>query len=954
MKNKLFVTRLLTLLLTTAFLAIILVSANVQAATNKTTIKIGYVMNFGTIQYPAVEGSTGYAYDHFDAMMEYLDDKYVIQYVACDYDDVFTMLDAGEIDFFGPISKSDYLEENYLFTENNFGYADVVLRALEDDPTYYGEYEKLDGATIGVEDDNHNILLLNALCKEYGVTPTIVTPVTHDNTENMQNGEYQYYLSSTLRSESNQKIIATLSSVEVFFLTTPDNASILADLDKALSAVKEDNYVFSYELYNQYYGNISYADPYISEEELAILQSTPIYEVGYSTDSAPLSYTDENGEAAGLSVDILNLVAERAGVTFQYIPIELDNRYESQNLDMNLASVHSSQDPYNCIISDSYLSLPLVLVYPAGSTYTDLTVGMLDYYSISTTVMNDYYHLNGFVSYTDYASLYEALETGEIDAIILSNVTANVASQEMDLDNYLFKTLEVNANFQLHFNSDFDEEAITIFNRIISSLDENEIDLLLLQHSVIASTTPTFLDMVSYYSLQIFIGFLVVFTTVIAVIAITISRKNKEFQLLIDYDSLTGLISSKKFVEETKKILGDSGDTMYSLILMDIDNFKYLNEAYGYEKGTQVLVKIAETLPLLFPTLCLTTRISGDRFAVLLPKHDLKNHKIFDSAAMQTYMTHALESITGKRYHVVMSIGIYHITDKTLDIDYMIDCAHLAKNRGKTSYSWTATVFSNEINSLRSFNNHIAARMEDALASGEFRMVYQPKVNLTTGKMIGAEALVRWLPPNEPPLFPDQFIPVFERNGFITTLDYYIIRMVCSFITSVIHTNMTFSINLSGHTLLDPNLIEHITKIVDEYEIPHSILEFEITEHAIITNMDLAVLQIAALQEQGFTISMDDFGSGVSSLNRLKDLSIDIVKIDKEFLNDSLNKSRGITIIENIIRMASELDIDTVAEGIENGHHVELLKKFNCTLAQGFYFSKPVWEQDFFTLIDKK
>ncbi|MFI3176523.1 MAG: EAL domain-containing protein [Eubacteriales bacterium] len=954
MKNKLFVTRLLTLLLTIVFLPLMLASTNAQASQSKTTIKIGYVMNFGTIQYPAVEGSTGYAYDHFDAMMEYLDDKYVIQYVACDYDDVFPMLDAGEIDFFGPISKSDYLEENYLFTENNFGYADVVLRALEDDPIYYGEYEKLDGATIGVEDDNHNILLLNALCKEYDVTPTIVSPSTHDNTENMQNGEYQYYLSSTLRSESNQKIIATLDSVEVFFLTTPDNAGILADLDDALSSVKDENYAFSYELYNQYYGKISYADPYISEEELALLQSNPIYEVGYSTDSAPLSYIDENGEAAGLSVDILNLVAQQAGVTFQYIPIELNNRSTSQDLDMNLASVHSSQDPYNCIISDSYLSLPLILIHPAGSTYTDITVGILDYYSISTTVMNNYYHFNELVSYNDYDSLYKALENGDIDAIILSNVTANVASQQIDLDDYIFKTLEVNANFQLHFNADFDEEAVTLFNRIIASLDENEIDLLLLQHAVIANTTPTFLDVLSYYSLQIIIGFLVVFATVIAVIAITISRKNKKFQILIDYDTLTGLISSKKFVEDAQKLLGDSEDSLYSLLLMDIDNFKYLNEAYGYEKGSQVLIKIAEALPLLFPTQCLTTRISGDRFAVLLPKHDLRNHKIFDGAAMQTYMTNTLESIIGKRYHVVMSIGIYHITDKTLDIDYMMDCAHLAKNRGKTSYNWTATVFSNEINSVRSFNNHIAARMEDALASGEFRMVYQPKINLTTGKMIGAEALVRWLPPNEPPLFPDQFIPVFERNGFVTILDYYIIRMVCSFVTSVIHTNMTFSINLSGHTLLDPDLIEHIVTIVDEYEIPHSILEFEITEHAIITNMDLAVLQIAGLQEQGFTISMDDFGSGVSSLNRLKDLNIDIVKIDKEFLNDSLNKSRGITIIENIIRMASELDIDTVAEGIESGHHVELLKKFNCTLAQGFYFSKPVWEQDFLTVLNKQ
>ena len=300
-----------------------------------------------------------------------------------------------------------------------------------------------------------------------------------------------------------------------------------------------------------------------------------------------------------------------------------------------------------------------------------------------------------------------------------------------------------------------------------------------------------------------------------------------------------------------------------------------------------------------------------------------------------------------------MSQGKYVIDNPSEVIEYMIDSVHSARNLGKTIYGDTIFEFTKKMRKEKASKNTIVTMMELALKNKEFKVFYQPKAKMDDYSIVGAEALVRWFSDKSTMVFPNDFIPLFEENGFITSLDYYIFEAVCIFISENSKTLPIpfISINMSAATLLDDMIADKLTKITKKYNIDNRIIEIEITESAIVKDVEKAIEKIKALKKAGFIIALDDFGSGQSSLNRLKDLNIDVLKIDREFLTASLNDEKGKIIIKNIIRMAKEINIITVAEGVETKEHIEYLRSLDCDIAQGYYFGKPMNEQKFKELI---
>lgn len=225
----------------------------------------------------------------------------------------------------------------------------------------------------------------------------------------------------------------------------------------------------------------------------------------------------------------------------------------------------------------------------------------------------------------------------------------------------------------------------------------------------------------------------------------------------------------------------------------------------------------------------------------------------------------------------------------------MIDCVNSIRSYGKKIYGNKTVIFDKKMQKKRELYNFIISNMENALMHENFKIHYQPKVNLRSGELAGFEALVRWVKDDGEIISPNDFIPIFETNEFISRLDYYIFSKVCMFIKD---------------------------------------------------NFQMVIKNIENLREIGFIVSMDDFGSGLSSLNRLKDIDVDVLKLDKLFIEDTLDSERGVYIIENIIKMSENLNIETVAEGIETKNQAELLKNLGCNIAQGYYFSKPIPEEN--------
>lgn len=422
--------------------------------------------------------------------------------------------------------------------------------------------------------------------------------------------------------------------------------------------------------------------------------------------------------------------------------------------------------------------------------------------------------------------------------------------------------------------------------------------------------------------------------------------KRKALLNILNKDQLTGVLSENRFVEETRKVLKDNPQKKYSLISVDIDNFKYMNERYGYETGSQVLQIFAEYLKDFAQVPRLLGRGFGDNFFALVETEGVEA-EIKQAMEVESVIIGKIETLLADNYKWGFSVGMYDIENPKLDINYMLDCTNFAREKGKKTVGRTFYKFTEEMLKERANRNLILSQMENAIVNKEFVLYYQPKVDLNTLQIVGAEALIRWLKDGEL-VPPNHFIPVFETSGFIETLDDYVVEEVCKFIEKNKEISVPkISLNISSITMLRLDLVEQLVNIVQKHGVSPEQLDLEITESAFVDGFDEAISRIDTLRALKFTISIDDFGTGISTLHRLKDIEADILKIDRAFIVDALENDKGKTIIKNIISMSKELEIMTVAEGIETREQLELLKELQCDVGQGYYFSRPMPEADF-------
>lgn len=409
---------------------------------------------------------------------------------------------------------------------------------------------------------------------------------------------------------------------------------------------------------------------------------------------------------------------------------------------------------------------------------------------------------------------------------------------------------------------------------------------------------------------------------------------------LEEYDSLTGLLNKDTFYKNVHEILTAYPEKAYTILCFDIERFKVINDLFGAEAGDRLLQYIGDELNAWSTEKngC-AGRIVADVFAILLP--DVQGSA--DSIAQR--LTDGLEQYP-LDMEISVAAGLYHIDDASLPVSRMCDRAILALNSVKGNYLKRAAVYDNHLRSSLIEEQEIVNEMAYALANRQFQVYMQPKCDMRTNKIIGCEALVRWIHPEKGVISPAAFIPVFERNGFILKLDAYVWEEVCRLIKNWIdngHKPIPTSVNVSRVNLYHQGLGDLLDNLVKKYDLPPYLLELEITESAYTKNLDQLLSLVNRLRDRGFTILMDDFGSGYSSLNILKDINVDVLKIDMRFLSDMEHlKGRAGNILESVVRMAKWLDLGVIAEGVETKEQVNFLLDIGCHYAQGYYYYKPM------------
>lgn len=414
----------------------------------------------------------------------------------------------------------------------------------------------------------------------------------------------------------------------------------------------------------------------------------------------------------------------------------------------------------------------------------------------------------------------------------------------------------------------------------------------------------------------------------------------------LEYDSLTGIYSQQKFYQMTREMLDTPSESEFAFIHFDIDRFKMINALYGAREGDRLICYVAYAIKMTMEEYGRATygRIGGDVFGICMAYEKMEDIYVVLEQIKERVRRHTVN------YYFETCAGIYLISNREMEVSVIYDNASIAAQQCKENYMVHEAVFTNELNEKLQREQHIIDEMDKALEEEQFIVYFQPKYDLEEFSPGGAEALVRWQKPDGTMVSPGEFIPIFEKNGFITKLDYYVWEKVCQFIRKELDDGRKpapISVNVSRVNLYNPKFFETLIDLVEKYKIPPKYLHLELTESAFSDSESIIQEAVKYLHRAGFTILMDDFGSGYSSLNVLKDVDLDVLKIDMKFFSKGETQERGAKIIEAVIRMAESLNLTVIAEGVEDEEQVEFLTKLGCDYIQGYYFAKPMPEAQY-------
>ncbi len=901
-----------------------------------------FIDDLGNLQYK------GYGYDVFQKISEV--SGLVFEFVPI-HGSMVDAVNSGLIDMAGFSIRTDERQEELLYSSIQYSKTYVTLMS-HDMSLPYANPETLDGKTVATYEGNIAHTALERFCNYHGVSMEYV----YGDVFNYMHLDTDFYI--TYAEDRTAHIghnVLNLGVHNLYMTTSFENQELMDLIDTIFLDVVATEGNFFLELEDAYLANnLEINHRGLTGEEIQQLQSRPL-QVGYVDHFRPLSFTNEDGEADGAMVETLNLFAESYGFEVVYTPYKLTDdpaSYDHYDLLLTLygdrAQVAAHYQP-----TEIYYSIPVYAqihadIHKNSKDYTEMIInspriGTLPYMSLDYDSFLAVFTGNKFVFYNDWHELLDAFAAGDVDMIMSTESGSSYAELYLEDTDKLpfFTTLTIPMQFQV--SNTIAQTYMPIFNVMLDKVSQEE-------YAGIINTNASV-----YYPDQSvnFFEFLVekwyVFAALFLLVVVGYFgiayhgqlKKRQALEVAHNTDSLTGFLAIHKFDDLVAEQLKTAKPNEYELISFDVDMFKTINTHFSAERGTSVIQAIASGLRQAFSELpVLVCRRTADQFLIFRKVDEGGPIRLIYNGDILPSVEHVLP----QKFRLTMSFGQVIIENCKESVTTIIGQADNARVHGKHDHVTTFITFDEEMCKYYEGKVNVTFRMEQALTDREFLVVYQPKVDLNTLEIGGMEALVRWHPKLGDPIYPDEFIPILEENGFIASLDMYMLDEVCRFIKEnrrTLHIPR-ISVNLSAHTVLAQQIIPKISEILNKYEVAPQDLEFELTESAVEADTGKFLTRVKQLKKMGFYISIDDFGAGVSSLNRLSKVEADVMKLDKAFFSEGEHMGKGMIVVADVIRMAKRLSMKVVAEGVETRAQAQWLKNINCDYAQGYYFAKPM------------
>ncbi len=774
----------------------------------------------------------------------------------------------------------------------------------------------------------------------------------------LESGKLDAVVKDCFRTWPDELIVYQLATEDCYFLASAENASMLNELDQAVGSVVMIDSSFSSDLYKKYiskYGSPRYA---LSESEKHYIEKNPVLNIAYNMESSMTERVDSStGQLMGGNSSAMQELSEVSGLEIKLFPYDTLSECLDAMSEGKVQAICGGVNAYSLAgHTELTITAPYSRIPIAAAGKPDSTVGSRSRIAIPagcddiTAYITDVYPGAQILHYESERQCFNAVDKGEADVVFGGIYEMMTILRE----NYTsLAIIDVRTSFHsecLAINKK-DGDLAYIIGKSLACLNSirpqirNYLSVDAANNA--AASANQFLEQ---YLVWIIVGILLILAALFVIICISAFRTHR----VNDIDQLTGGRSKRRFFDDAKKILKKTSAEDWAVVLFDIDKFKYVNDRLGYEEGNRMLERLHKTVSDHIERDEVFARLSDDNFAMMI-KNASDNE--LNSRISNIFAEFDRRNALFVKYPVIFSAGVCRMNQCVseskhgeIDVNTALDRCKIAKSTLKGTHYSSIAFYDGKIRDRALREKDYENIMPAALKNREFQCYLQPKYGLRTRSIEGAEALIRWNSPDFGFISPGDFIPISEKNGFVVELDFFILEEVCRTMRRWIDQGkkpVVVSVNQSRLHLNYDDYIWRLREIVDKYDIPYEYIELELTESVFTENAEKLLKIMHKLHEIGFKLSLDDFGSGYSSLNMLKDMPVDVVKIDKEFFSDTMNTSKGRAVITTVVDLAKNLDMDVISEGVETREQVEFLTEIHCAMVQGYYFAKPMPIPDF-------
>lgn len=951
-------------LIVLALLLILVLATECVAANNSKKVRVGYIQYGDFIYWNEKTGQAdGYGVGYLNEVINLT--GWEIEYIAVDWDSGLEMLRDGSIDILCPAQKTAERGEEFLYSNYAVGTTETSIYVVDGKAQlFYEDYEYLNGKNIGVIESSAQQKDFRNFVRENNIRCNELPFATmSDLQEAIKDKQIDAFVASSLSYYPDYRVIARFEAQPFYFLLGSGKNILLEELNDAVGRLKVNNYNFDSDLYNQYYA-VRQEDvmPLFTREEYEYIQSAPVITVGLFSGCAPYSdYAD--GKMTGICEEFLKEISIRSGLKFNMVPVEMSSNpkdvlYEDNGIDIMGGIVRSQiylEDP-EFQVSNSVFDHTFSVIIKKNSGISNMNNAMIALpkkaEDMADSLRNTYSDIHILIC-EDNEACMKAIAAERADMTILNEYSCNYL-----LQNPVFSNLSVMPNLRFDSSSCFltnknvDPRAVSIIDKTIQSISDNS-KMGIINQYVIENAYQVSLGEMLYKNRGRVILAVIVLLVLIAIIggvynqkktAILEKKQAEELKHQLEISSLTGLYNKHAFYQNAEQLMKANPEKQYEILLFDIEKFRIINDLFGMARCDGLLRHFANRLHEMAEGKGVAGYRGADNFVVCLEQDAIKDIEVVEQELTQYINQYPLD------IKIQIRIGIYQVTDMDVPVSLMCDRANMAAESVKGNELLHHAYYDASMREKLLHEQEILNEMQEALDQEQFKIYIQPKCRLDNEELTGGEALVRWEHPKRGMLSPGFFVPLFETNGFITKLDYYVWEQTCKHIHEWKKQGLKtvpLSVNVSRLNFYLPGFEDMLDNLLEKYELTQDDLYFEVTESAYTTESDELFKQLSRMQQKNYTILMDDFGSGYSSLNMLQEAPVDVLKLDMKFLLGKDDRGRSEVIIESVIQMACKLGFRVIAEGVETKEQCDMLLRLGCFYGQGYYFSKPIPAKEF-------